>query len=177
MKKIIIGKIFFLCLLFPSLIGASSTCYVFTIPKSGTHLAHKLFSTTPGLLKGKQFIIGHMYKYITNKLSNKTPTLLWIRDPRDALVSEIFYISKMRAGHPSDPWFSYSFDEQLTRVIHRRIGHNILRNWEEFEEIITHHNPKKYCIVRYENLVGAKGGGSDQAQLKEVRKNFHFFDF
>jgi len=136
MKKIIIGKIFFLCLLFPSLIGANSTYCVLTIPKSGTHLAHKLFFTTPGFLTGKQFIGGHMNKYIKKNISKKTPVLLWIRDPRDALVSVTFFISKKWAvRRSSDPWFSYSFDEQLTKVIRQEIGHDVLRNYLKIEEM------------------------------------------
>lgn len=96
-----------------------------------------------------------------------------IRDPRDALVSLVFHLRHFK-GKGSLRDFLYvvpnfdelSFDEQLKSVMtHPDSRYNYIELYKNRVKWRTYPNA---CRVRYERLVGSKGGGDDLLQLVEV---------
>lgn len=96
-----------------------------------------------------------------------------VRDPRDVCLSICPYVDKMpkesgflpilNMGYSS--WKLLSLDEKLMLVIRK------IRNNQQYYNALT--LLKEYpniLLVRFENLVGSKGGGSDALQKLEILK-------
>ena len=112
------------------------------------------------------------------------PILLMIRDPRDLLVSRVHYL---KAGKRKDfPYKNLPFNELLTSFIGTEADTFIgMRSW--IDGLLT--SPERMCnihhlydsfldwqqyphckVVRFEDLVGSKGGGNDILQAQTVQK-------
>jgi hypothetical protein len=104
-------------------------------------------------------------------------TIALIRDPRDALISHVFYMRRFAstAGGPLKRDFfsvgpifdSLSLDEQITALI---VGNEHAPSYLQFyaERTGWALNPL-YLQVKYEDLVGSAGGGSDEKQRAVVK--------
>ena len=95
------------------------------------------------------------------------------RDPRDAIVSLVVYMRTFKGRNVKRDFFevepnfdALSFDDQLLSVM---TSNEINKNYFHFyfARINWHRLPNAYG-VKYEDLVGAKGGGSDETQLREI---------
>jgi hypothetical protein len=102
-------------------------------------------------------------------------TLFMIRDPRDVVVSLAFYLSSTPKLHAYE-WFSRMSgpEERIMAAITglparegkpvvTSVGHRLsfYRGWLE--------DPST-CVIRFEDLVGPSGGGTEQAQRQSVRR-------
>jgi len=102
-----------------------------------------------------------------------------IRDPRDMLVSMAFFLHK----GPDD--LVMKVDDLIFDFIDGRKQHFV--PWgvgtnsaypllyehgitEFYKLYLPWMKARKFCTVKFENLVGSKGGGSDAAQLLELKK-------
>jgi len=141
-------------------------------------------------LKEDEYLIGHLVynKGFENVLrKNNFKILFIIRDPRDQIISRIFYNKKLINDFSGLQ--RLSFDDLLTGYI----GSNDL---QKFSDLFTSHicykdEPKEKYIsnisqfynaflswmdsdicytVKFENLVGPQGGGTRQSQLQELEK-------
>ncbi|MCH9614351.1 MAG: hypothetical protein SP1CHLAM54_16910 [Chlamydiia bacterium] len=163
---------------------------VSTIPKSGTHLIKKTCKLLAeyGLIKPDVVVHSGHYAYLPqNKLSgllNKEVALLGVvRDLRDVSVSEVAWLSHLQNEfHWWYPyWLQLDFDEQLSHVINDNVEDLLPDN---SEEIVSHFGlhwsiNRLYqlidadvdrCIIRFEDLIGPKGGGSKEAQMEALYK-------
>ena len=104
-----------------------------------------------------------------------------IRDPRDIAVSHAYYIPKT-SSHPLHQYYTRkltSFDERLTFSIRggasdagvflESIGQRAssLDGWLGCDNVLT---------IRFEELVGEKGGGSDLAQRNAIKSILSYLD-
>lgn len=166
-------------------------------PKSGTHLLLKLFSLVPGYTYNgvdvdmseehgaysvfEQMVPGELVKAhlpwrveFGESLSHHGITVRSIiRDPRDMAISMYCYIMR----HPAHPLYKFysglgdddkrltktigGFDEYVDGVKIRDFGAR-LSSWSGwFEKADVH-------FVRFEDLIGEKGGGDKQRQMSAV---------
>ncbi len=103
-----------------------------------------------------------------------------IRDPRDQALSLLHYIDKgwsLRTLNPKGPYSSLSFNDKLLEIITgNRYGTSGVKHaigeklgWMSLESDFVY-------TVRFENLVGAEGGGHRDLQLMEIRNIAHHLE-
>jgi len=101
---------------------------------------------------------------------NNFKGLMIYRDPRDQVVSLAFHVLK---DAPNQPAFLEHYPAHLVtgKSLSPLIQHVITkispRYYSAFLPWI--HDPL-FCPVRFENLVGRKGGGSTAKQVEEIKK-------
>ncbi len=166
------------------------TIAVFTMPKSGTHLIKKLIheitdlpiSSRPALFfqlfgpDDRYAFIQHVftaYNFLRNDTSNRYIKLLLIRDPRDIIISKVFWLQK------NQHWFKDDLKKSIHQIISLPVEEQITAviNFPD-EYFSTHYfaknayawmkDPSVY-VCRFEDLVGSHGGGDDDAQAKAIR--------
>ncbi len=115
--------------------------------------------------------------------------IVCIRDLRDVCVSIVYKIREKGKwpGFADNPekiadFHALSFDQQLLYVINYEYDPVQLKeNWQVTLEIIAQQaiqyiQNSKALVVRYENLVGEKGNGTQSKQLKELKKIAKFLE-
>ncbi len=181
-----------------TLLVCFSTCFahdkflIHSIPKCGTHFLQNVVTELTGkptftseepfsdkLEASEKFdqILRFNLPFDPDKaheLSHKRYKLICIiRDPRDALVSLIVYLRTYEGQGVKRDFFcvepefdSLTFDQQLDSVMtsEKKFG-NFFSLYQS--RIHWHRLPFAYG-VKYENLVGSKGGGNDLLQLEEI---------
>ena len=170
-----------------------------SLPKSGTHLIETLFFELPnishyggrtimmnshdnsiaqGLKKlskvGKgQFVPAHIqYDDVVYSFfkENQFKVIQMIRDPRDVLISHWLYVKNLDKTHKAHEYISSLENdfEQFKAVVVGKEGivepfaavASKFYGWFDKQDIL---------IVRFEDLVGSKGGGSDTKQFEVVK--------
>lgn len=182
-----------------SLMGGSPKIFYSSIVQSGTHLIKKclrlLLKERPEFwLEGKNrltrkykgdpqgqlkhdrklldsapqnaFVGGHIpySKNFAALLNEKRyKILLMVRDPRDQLLSRADKIMRDPKHYPQAADYPSPADYP---VLVRDLTHKLPGLYHEF----MGWRKERYCyVVRFENLVGPKGGGSAEAQLREIK--------
>jgi sulfotransferase 6B1 len=163
--------------------------FMATIPKSGTHLISKLMKgltkrsvvrilkPDPQKIAGGWFpdtpkneIIRSHLGYdagVASRLKrDKFRCLFMVRDPRDQVVSMAYWIVTRANAHPEEAAAYKEDHAYFDKVLLRRIL-GIKKCYDRFMPWMD--NPLFYT-VRFENLVGSEGGGSDAAQLDEIKE-------
>lgn len=174
--------------LYDSVLIAKNVLLV-SIPKCGTHLAMRAIYLLTGI-KGRfsftlkelydttndHFIVGHFRANAQKDLVDKDCICFFnYRDPRDQVVSYAHHVLYVYPEHP----YLYSYknktiDELLFMFINegkeswwkRTNVKNIKQGFELYLPWLK--NPR-FCAIRFEDLVGQKGGGSDEAQLHTLK--------
>ncbi len=153
------------------------------------HPMHRLLSRTIndsdginnkilGLKKG-QFLAAHL-KYSQELeqcfYKNAVKNILMVRDPRDIAVSNYIYITHKDPKHRLHKYFSAlkSDQDRLTASI-QGIESKLLSGEpsslslaEHFKGYLPWKNSSDCLIVRFEDIVGSKGGGDDNVQLETM---------
>ncbi len=173
-----------------------------SIPKSGTHLMESLLERFPmlrhsgrrtltdpdtlnrsteraiGGIRRGQYRLAHLpaFPALFPILAREgVRTLFVIRDPRDVLVSYCKYVTEINRTHPSHAYFAGLSDdssrlidairgverivEPIDRLLERYAG------WLDAPDVMT---------VRFEDLIGVKGGGQEGTQLETIRRTAEF---
>lgn len=98
------------------------------------------------------------------------------RDPRDVVVSDVYYIMK-RADHFHHHRVANvfkTFDERLEALIlgwpHDEYGPALLPIGQRTERYCAWRSVPGAYACRFEDLVGSRGGGSDEKQFQVVRE-------
>lgn len=99
------------------------------------------------------------------------------RDPRDACVSLVIYMDEMTGKNRDfyvvpDEWDSLSFDDKLFAVIKGIHCESYVGFW--FDRLTYWTNYPDTLVVRFEDLVGNNGGGSDQVQMETLQAIANF---
>ena len=173
---------------------------IVSLQKCGTHLIQKIMSEV-GLegvgvgknctvadfrkLKKNQYLWSHYppSDNILSEIENKNLKLILnYRDPRDALVSWLYWIHPKNSRETHTPreyvkktYREFTDDELLEIFIKidkfRPIEYNIIEYFRLSRAMLFHPGVHK---VRFEDLVGAKGGGSDRDQLVTLENLFSY---
>ncbi|MCX6989942.1 MAG: sulfotransferase domain-containing protein [Chlamydiae bacterium] len=160
---------------------------VVTLPKGGTNLLHKAVE----LISGDNLILGstittknnntillhHLWKGIVPLFKNKkSKNILLVRDIRDAIVSQKYWINKVenwggKGAIMSDEEVSrfsaLSSDEQISYLIQQDSSREFMQHFSK--SIIQIAKDTQAYIIKYEDLVGAKGGGDDIKQKETIK--------
>lgn len=172
-----------------------------SVPKAGTHLILRFLSFLPLLtprwqyhldnntphlqkklfaIRQGQYISGHLYwsDELTNNLrENNIRTLFIIRDLRDIVVSNFYYITYKATDHRLHSYFKSlnSDDERLMACI-VGIDGKFLQDGIRSKSIGQHAlsyapwlDDSRCLTVRFEDLIGTEGGGNSEKQLKSIR--------
>ena len=180
--------------------GSAPKVLVISIPKSGTHLLERALCLHPQLyrkyqptinnrnivryknfsrLKPGQIAVSHLY--FNSGLQEMIRScgikhIFMIRDPRDIVVSQIFYASS-RKNHRLHASFSSikETNERLKLAIkgndEQRIA-SIGRRMESYYGWLDSGG----LIVRFEDLIGGKGGGDATSQTETLRTIFSYLE-
>jgi len=161
-----------------------------SVPKSGTYLLTKTVHMLQRAVKKQQFSVDdhpkrlthineksqmwiyHLH-YNTHNLSVAKKTRLKIlficRDPRDQVASFVPFIRKHQDEYPDSWQHIHLIDPAIFSLpdsgLQRELILKINRYYDLFMPWRDH--PQVYA-TRFEDLIGPKGGGSLEAQLREI---------
>ena len=171
-----------------------------SIPKAGTNLLSRLIrmmpntidrwtyhidETLPGIerqlraSRQGQVITAHFpwstdIASITRELDFRV--LLMVRDPRDIAISNVNYVTRMDFSHPLHPALAAlpNDDARLLAMIEpsKEIMAELPEVWKNdgLATFLPWLVEPNCLIVRFEDLVGEKGGGSDVRQIETIRE-------
>ena len=168
-----------------------------SIPKSGTHLLRHILSMMPGIVdrwtyhysedicdykkqlshgQNGQIISAHLYwsKALSDFLDHKE--ILMIRDLRDVCVSSAHYCAKDKRHRLYNYFNSLgNWSEQLSAAI-KGIDASKLADRVRSKSIAEHVegyvpwvHDRRCLVIKFEDLVGAKGGGGAENQINAIR--------
>jgi len=188
MKKIIYVVMLFAVLDCSAKARLSQKILIISVPKSGTHLLGKVISLitgqqhrSPGLhfslaiavkalsrlnLEGK---FSHVHSAYSpggmDILQKKKVTTFFIyRDPRDQIISWMHYDKNGLIVTSEDHFIRDAFNPDLKYVWDKggvaRL-YNTRMPWAENKDI---------CAMRFEDLIGSKGNGSDEMQRETIQR-------
>lgn len=106
----------------------------------------------------------------------KCRVFLMVRDPRDIAVSNVNYVTRMDLSHPLHPVLAQLPDDDARLLAMIAPGAELLAGlpnvWRNdgLKTFLPWLDEPNCQIVRFEDLVGAKGGGSDQTQHATIRQ-------
>jgi hypothetical protein len=173
-----------------------------SLPKNGTHLLLKCLGEIPGYefsghevdwsdpalalrtlesIQPGEFAKGHIPCFDQARDFVRNHNLLvfnMIRDPRDNVISLVNYLMKHK-HHPLHPYYArlasdearilatiIGFGDEQGEPVIRDIGWR-LNNWVGWDK------EARVTNLRFEHLIGPKGGGDRAAQLGEINKILH----
>ncbi|MFN0065392.1 MAG: sulfotransferase domain-containing protein [Chlamydiales bacterium] len=187
MRKFILALLFFLTLCQchkPEKIVPRS------LPKGGSHLLLRVMYLVTGEKYGLLHLAGD--EHLEEGLRTEK-TIVNMRDPRDVMISMVNFSDKriaegLERGKPFpafkpldsyEPWMRLTFEEKLTAVItldDRLIpfwGESIRKNFDCLRKLVEEKR-ENILFVKFENLVGEKGGGDAQSQQCEIARIAQF---
>jgi len=110
----------------------------------------------------------HLY-YLLSK--NDFKIILVIRDPRDVLVSYAYYVAKTKTHFIYDFYSKLKHEDRLMFTITGGKANDLYI--ESFGTMLRKLNgwftKNNVLIVKFENLIGPKGGGNREQQLTTIR--------
>jgi len=188
MKKSIFF-IFFLFIFTFQLCFANSSISIFTIRKSGTGMLTKLLNLLEISHQNNHLLyLESLNEFLIDP--NKKGIVL-IRDPRDVCVSMVFWHTNrwFDSGPHGRPlngkelyldldqlnlWNNASFEQKLSITISHEFPVAYSQNNLEYELAKKALKNNNFFLVRYEDLVGSQGRGSDQIQYETIKKLLSF---
>lgn len=158
---------------------------VISIPKAGTHLALKIvqlltnkpynfiqpseWTILPQQVIDKTYekiLAGHLiFNSHNNSIlaKNNYRAIFIIRDPRDQVISTVYWIYKNIDLWPN--WRNFTFNNVISKIIHKTA--------DRYATYLPWKNNALIYTTTFEKLVGPTGGGSKEDQINEI-KNIAF---
>ena len=147
---------------------------------------HGLVADTPQLyqkiqnIRRGQYVSGHLYwsrELVDLLVKHEIRTLFIIRDLRDVAVSLADYLTYKNTNHRLHPYFkSLPTDEARLMAAIVGVPGNLIGDGkreksigESGEAFAPWLNEPNCLAVRFEDMIGSAGGGSDRRQLDNVR--------
>lgn len=100
----------------------------------------------------------------------KIKTLLMIRDPRDVLVSYVKYVTRIDKTHPAHSYFKNLPDDETRLLDAIRGVDGVVSPVVETLQVFSGWLDSGAMVVRFEDIIGKKGGGSDEKQFEVINK-------
>ncbi|MCH9631871.1 MAG: hypothetical protein S4CHLAM6_01890 [Chlamydiae bacterium] len=173
-----------------------------TLPKAGTHLLLKCLKSMKALPDLPESIYGgitfdshlrdkygwHLTARVLDEVtSEKNKHIVMVRDIRDAILSIHNWLpylyKKVQEEERLEPFqeaFDGNIDSQILGLIEEspeidgnflvkryRLAQELYKNKESYPQIL---------FVKYEDLIGPKGGGSESKQIQTIHKIAHFLE-
>lgn len=175
----------------------SSSILCITMPKSGTHLLERVLCLYPafyrplvptlnlnnisryGGLEGianrarpGQVFMSHLrcsQDYIDLLSASRLRPVLMVRDPRDILVSEMFFIRRETEHRHHKVLAEISDIDACLRLVIQGNSNSGFPSARERLLRFVNWKDSGFHVVHFEHLVGARGGGDDEQQRQTVR--------
>jgi hypothetical protein len=173
-----------------------------SIPKAGTHLLERALCLHPRLhrklaptindsnikkwgelsallekLCPGQMLVSHL-QYSSERLrvikSNGVKCLFMIRDPRDIVVSQTFYILNNKTHHQHEVFASQADLKNRLKIAIMGNSPTNLPSIGQRLECFAGWLESSALIVRYEDLIGPEGIGDRQRQLEALQSIYDF---
>ncbi len=135
-------------------------------------------------INGFYYLSGHSAysEYLHNLLKLKNiQTLHIIRDPRDVIISSIFYTQTNKQHLLYKFCKNMKFDELFYLYLYGgKIGKYYINSYKEILlRTIKWYDKENVLIIKFEDIVGEKGGGDDEKQYNVLLnvKDFLNIDF
>lgn len=141
------------------------------VPSSRLLTMEEIEQKLKSLKKGR-YVIGHKsfdedFDKILRK--NKFSHILIVRDPRDVAVSKAFYLLKRPEAELHSHLISLSERERFIASINGIPGR--MRSLAElYNMFLPWLNEGSCLMIKFEDLVGSRGGGSDEKQSETLRR-------
>jgi hypothetical protein len=130
-------------------------------------------------VKNQSFLTGHApfsHALSTILKTNDIKMILVVRHPLSVLLSWLHYIDKTALGnnHPNHHLKMLSMSARMTALIYGGYANRFFLN--PFDEVL--HRVQKWSedenvmIVKFENIIGADGGGTEKAYINTCEKMF-----
>jgi hypothetical protein len=100
-------------------------------------------------------------------------TVCILRDPRDVAVSQMHYLKQLKNHFAHKEYVSLPSDRERLLVSIRGGelgGHRIQSLDERYRQFLGWEREGEAVMVKFEDLVGLRGGGSDEAQRRAVEQ-------
>jgi hypothetical protein len=159
---------------------------IYTLPKAGTHFVKGVLDAL-----GVRHTIRHCVAPQVPEIDLTVRAGVLIRDPRAFFVSLLHWSDRRcREGllqnrsfpaYPNSalyaPWLAKTFRQKLDLLLNLDPSapfdvHYIPAN---FEFITRNLHRANLCFLKFEQIIGSRGGGSDRIQLEAFRRLFGFF--
>ncbi|MCH9769328.1 MAG: sulfotransferase domain-containing protein [Gammaproteobacteria bacterium] len=168
-----------------------SECVCLTIRKAGTNF----LSRAMGLMDHPHYRVEHLVYLSALKYVDQNPevkVIVMVRDPRDVCVSGVYWRTDIwkHSGHqPGKPflyqpcilhedelklWNQSSFDEKLMLTIQHKLPFPYSQILTEYDLASYYAERPNSLVCKFEDLVGAKGGGDDELQRETIKKMADF---
>ena len=167
--------------------------YINSVPKCGVHLAMKTISL---ILNNNDWVRGSDINFFQDQKNNNGSNTLYcshgegkdflifdeffknkfrkyflvIRDPRDVVVSHAYFIKK----YPS-LWEGGDL-KIVNKLITEILESDILDRWHNSFYFDWLDNNSKAFVIRFEDLIGSQGGGSDEKQLETLIRMMEYLE-
>lgn len=188
-------KIFlFFCLIYSSFgNNYDSKIYIFSVRKSGTNLLSTFLDNLNVDFEKSHLLYSHKLKPFL--LSPRKKGIILIRDPRDVCISGVFWrTDRWFDENPHSPqpllnkqvrldptllniWNEASFRGKLKIAIAHEFPlpfSQINIEYEIAKQLIENHR-SRFLVIKFEDLIGSKGGGSDEKQDEVIQEILKFF--
>lgn len=157
---------------------------VASVPKCGTHLLKQIIMGVPCLGKGRWILqkddfladmsdcpqrtvmVGHLHhkKSLVKHLNkNHIPRFFIYRDPRDMIVSYVFYVKDIAKEHELRKYFTHFLQSDEERIMKLITGFTVKDQPLQYGDVTTHYAPFLKWIqdpntfaLRFEDLVESK---------------------
>ncbi|MFZ0565822.1 MAG: sulfotransferase domain-containing protein [Chlamydiales bacterium] len=200
MRRYFIGTLLFLTIFLLSLEASSKTenFYFLGIPKSGTHLLIKIIYQ----LDGDSFDHGNLYPHPDNfkrdysfiKRNKDKKFVLIVRDPRDTILSGYEFVANGPIEHDKNPnewdywhlplrnnpdYLTMTDCERMSEMVKMSPSNLLIGSSKIYTGYLVANAVKNFhnvMIVRFEDLVGSKGGGNDEVALQQIAELAEFLD-
>lgn len=168
-----------------------------SLPKSGTHLLESLFFQLPYMrhcgkktlkiqtqdpiepkikvlnkLKNGHFLLAHMQYHdmvLDRLLYNDLKLIQLVRDPRDVLLSHLNYIENMDKTQKSHEYIKrFTTREDKIKAMIEGKPHVLEPYPEVLDKFGDWLSKDQVLCIKFEDLIGPKGGGSQNRQLEAV---------
>ena len=191
-------------LLLPSLLMGVENFMFMSVPKCGTNLLNGILQDMSGLqwaakynpdisqevassVENNQFLFRHLISqdHLDYLIAHDYKFIFLYRDPRDQLISYIFWMTKMVPDYAISK--IEGIENQITAML--SVSPNEEENVLEESKNISHDCsygkfyrqckliPKENLMkVKFEDLIGKKGGGNNRAQMKTLKRIANFLD-
>ena len=135
-----------------------------TIPKSGTHLLRKIITLIDHDFPS--YRVGHIQPHHIN---SNAPKILWIRDPRDIIISKVFWFRAKNYYWPpntlvSEEFNNLLFDEQIEYVINFPDEQLSIKKYVKLALDLM--KDPNIHVYRFEDFIGREGQGDPIIQKK-----------
>jgi len=179
---------FFICLSV-CVFAETNQLFVMTIPKSGTFITAKAINILTGIpIEGSvmnhdnftdTFLLenpkikttAHLVEnFEPLRCNNDVKRILVIRDLRDVCISAVYHLKK-------HDWYSYAidhtnfynmeFDDQVSYMIDIKNDEYSIKSFAQ--RAILWMNTPGVLTIRFEDIVGEKGGGSKERQIQTLK--------